>query len=106
MFSGLFLFLVAIGPNNGVHTENFGKIVFHMPREEVVKLLGCPAMFGPGEYQEFQFWYTSTSSEIMRQGELWISGNVKMWVVFDQEGRVTGVMGPNISDSFWQNGRK
>src|SRR5215471_5887455 len=39
MFSGMLLFLVLTGPNNGVHTENFGKIVYQMPREEVVKLL-------------------------------------------------------------------
>ena len=101
MFSGVLLFLVLTGPNNGVHTENFGKIVYQMPREEVVKLLGCPPMFGPGEYQEFQWGGTCNSFEFMQRSELWISGDVKMRVLFDENGRVTGVMGPYIGDSFW-----
>jgi len=58
-------------------------------------------MFGPGEYQEIRFWFTTASEDIMQRGELWISGDVKMWVLFDEKGRVTGVMGPNIGDSFF-----
>ena len=71
---------------------NFHRIELGMTRQEVLQILRRPSVAKVTDADRFSIGFTATSHDIMQQGELWRSGTLRLWLVFDKDQRVIGKM--------------
>jgi hypothetical protein len=63
-----------------------------MAKADVIALLNCNPHYPPGEWMEEPDGGTLTSMQIEMNGHVWVSSECRIWVVFNDEGKVTGMM--------------
>jgi len=82
-------------PRPGVTTENYRQIKTGMMKAEVMKILGCEAHYGPNESPpRIGLGSTMGLHTIETRGHVWEAENCRIYVVFDDKGKVTGFSGP------------
>jgi hypothetical protein len=86
------LFLVLFP--EGATDVNFLKIKLGMSREQVVKIIRQQPVARPTDADRSSSLggFTLSSARIRKDGELWRTGKTKLWLVFDKDQRVTGMM--------------
>lgn len=90
--------LLTVAPFDGVTRKNFERIEFEMTKQQVVRILGRPPIANPTLADRFGTeagaHYAGTLHSLITQsdGELWRSGTLKIFVLFDENQRVRGMM--------------
>ncbi|MCI0640524.1 MAG: hypothetical protein L0Y72_12775 [Gemmataceae bacterium] len=76
---------------DGATHVNFHRIQLGMTRQQVERIVRQPPAKNVTDADRFSISFTVLSHDIRQAGDLWRSGPLRLWVVFDKD-RVTGKM--------------
>jgi hypothetical protein len=79
-------------PATRVTRANYEAIESGMAKADVITLLNCNPHYAPGEWREPSVGGSLLSMHIEQTGHLWVSSECRIWVVFNDEGKVTSKM--------------
>src|SRR5262245_55421709 len=70
----------------------YDKIGDGMTKQQVIELLNSSPHYAPGELQETFLGGTMASITMESEGHVWVSSNFRIYVRFDHEEKVSGMM--------------
>jgi hypothetical protein len=80
-------FILLFALRDGVHDKGFDAIRFGMSKQEVIAVFGRPSL---GRRPDLAG--PLASAPLAKEGEFWHSPQWKIWIRFNAQGRVDGMM--------------